>query len=242
MSQQINLYEERLRPRFQLVSARNVGVALVLALVTLTVLGVVTRSAAESAAAELARVQGEVVASQQRLAAEGKTLAEATVSPALQAELVAARAQLDNSKVVLALLDSRQSGNTAGFSEVMAGFSRQASSDLWLTAFSVSQGGKEIEIRGRLLDSSKLPGYVQRLASEPAFIGRRFDTLDVHNVDPSQPSPPSAEGGAAKPAAEGAGVKPASDGDATLALPRYVEFVLRSESTVVPTVAAGGKK
>ena len=237
MSQQINLYEERLRPRFQLLSARNLSVALALSLVVLVVLGVVTRSAAERVEAELGRAQGEVAAGQKKLADLGKSLADLTISPALQAQLDAAHAQLDSSKMVMAQLDSTQPGSNAGFSGIMAGFSRQASSDLWLTAFSVGNNGQEIEIRGRLLDASKLPGYVQRLASEPAFVGRRFDTLDVHSVDPSSPS---AEGGAAKPATEGGTAKPSAAGDATL--PGYVEFVLRSDSFVEMAPAAGGKK
>lgn len=230
MSQEINLYEERLRPRRQLVNARNLGVALVLVLVVLVVQGVAMRLAAERAEAELGRVQGEVVAGQKKLADLGKTLADLTVSAALQAELDSAHAQLDNSKMVMAQLDSAQPGNNAGFAGIMAGFSRQASSDLWLTAFTVSGNGQEIEIRGRLLDTSKLPDYVRRLAGEPAFVGRRFDTLDVRRVDPL---PPSADGDAAKPAAASA---------AALALPRYVEFVLRSDPPAEPAVATGGKK
>jgi hypothetical protein len=229
VSQQINLYEVRLRPRHELVSARNVGIALGLLLALLVALSVVTRAAAERSAIELSALQAEVSAAQQGLAALGKTLAERKVSRQLQAEIEGARAQLASRSAVMALLDSGQLGSGTGFSGLMSGFARQASGDLWLTAFSVGQGGQEIEIRGRLLDSSKLPAYVMRLGSEPAFSGRRFATLEMNSVDPA-PARPEA-GGAARAAAA-----------AWPALRGYVEFVLRSEMAAEAATPAGGRK
>jgi len=226
VSQQINLYEARLRPSCEVCTGRNAGIALALVLAAIVALGVLARAAAERTEAELKGLQAEVTAAQQTLAGVGKTQAERKVSAALQAEIAGVKAQLASRNAVMAQLDSGQLGNSTGFSEVMAGFSRQASSDLWLTGFSVGLGGREIEIRGRLLDSSKLPAYVLRLGDEPAFKGRRFATLDMHSVDPAD----------AKPAAAGA----VPEAALSPTLPRYVEFVLRSEMSAEP--AAGGKK
>jgi hypothetical protein len=72
--------------------------------------------------------------------------------------------------------------------------------------------GKEIEIRGRLLDPALLPTYINRLNDEPAFAGRRFSALDMKGVDPADDKhdDPSV---AAK----------------TKAPARYTEFALRTE-------------
>jgi MSHA biogenesis protein MshI len=230
VSGQINLYEARLHARNELLTGSRAAIVVGLALASIIALGVVSRTAAERSAAELGRLQAELSVAQQTHAALSKTLAERKVSRELLGEIERAKAQLASRSAVMALLDSGQVGNSSGFSGVMSGFSRQTSSDLWLTAFSVGLGGKEIEIRGRLLDSSKLPSYVVRLGSEPAFKGVRLATLEMHDVDPRTAKP---EAGAAAPAKPGA---------AQPALPRYVEFVLRSEMSADAAAPAGGKK
>ena len=229
MSQEINLYEERLRPNRDLLSGRRLGAALLTVFVLLAVFGVVTRLAADRSTAELVRLQDEVKAGQQKLAELGKTLAARKISASLKDEIENAKAQLASRQAVMALLDSGQLGNSTGFFGVMAGFSRLASNDLWLTAFSVGAGGQEVEIRGRLLDASRLPAYVQRLGSEPAFKGLRFATLDIHQPDAASDKAP-------------AGGAPSANDPADASTSRYVEFVLRSENAAEPSSPAGGKK
>ena len=223
MSQQINLYEARLRPRRDLLTGRRLGVALGLLLVLIVAAGALARVAAERSEAELRGVQAELTASQEKLAALTKTLSASKVSARLQAQINDARMPLAARQAVMTLLDSGQLGNREGFSAILSGFSRQTSNDLWLTGFSVSLGGQEIEIRGRSLDAAGLPVYIQRLAAESAFKGRRFSALDMRRVDPAQDKP-------------GEGAAPA----ASPTLPRHVEFVLRSAG--VAEAAAGGKK
>ena len=124
---------------------------------------------------------------------------------------------------VIDVLNSGALGNTTGFSEFMAGFARQTQPDLWLTGFAVTDGGEGIEIRGRLLDPAKLPVYMQRLRSEPVFAGRRFAALEMKGVDPVAPKDVAVN-------------SPASAGESLsvpeLKLPRFVEFVLRSEKMI----------
>jgi len=136
---------------------------------------------------------------------------------------------------VMALLESGKLGNTTGFSSFMTGFARQVQADLWLTGFRVTTGGDEIEIRGRLIDPTRLPAYVQRLSTEPVFQGRRFATLEMQGVDPDEPN-----------ADQSAAPKAGDKGSASLSegrLPRFVEFVLRSENIASEDVApAAGVK
>jgi hypothetical protein len=156
------------------------------------------------------------------LTALSKVVAQRQVSPALASELEIAKATLAVRSDVIAVLDSGKLGNTSGFSALMSGFARQSQSDLWLTGFLVTAGGAEIEIRGRLLDPSRLPAYVQRLRSEPVFQGRRFAALEMRGVDPDEQNtePP----GTAKVSAK---VVPSQS---VPSAPRFVEFVLRSEN------------
>lgn len=226
MSQQINLYEERLRPRREFESGRNIALSFVALLVLVVALAVWARGGADRASAALAAVQGEVKSAQGQMNLLSKKVSEHKVSPALQAELESARSLFAARSEVVEYLDSGQLGSNSGFAGLMVGFSRVAQNDLWLTGFAVRRGGQEIEIRGSLLDASKLPGYVQRLGAEPVFQGRRFAALEMRRVDPAETK---SEAGRSE---DGAG---AAAGGAR------VEFVLRSEP-VAEAIPAGGSK
>jgi Tfp pilus assembly protein PilN len=153
-----------------------------------------------------------------------QVVAQRKVSPELAAEVDNAKATIAARKEVIEVLDSGALGRTSGFSAFMTGFARLAQPDLWLTGFSIASGGDEIEIRGRMLDASRLPDYVQRLNSVPIFQGRRFAALEMQRVTPVELPESSA---AVAPTAEGQAVVEAQK------LPRqvpFVEFLLRSEN------------
>lgn len=232
MSQQINLYEARLRPRHLLLTGQRLAIALVAVLVLTGGLAFFVRSQADQVGAEVVRGQAEVKALQDKHDALVRQLAERKIPAALQIELDNARAMQGVRKEVVALLDSGKLGHTDGFSKVFYGFSRQATGDLWLSGFTVSLGGQEIEIRGKLLDAAKLPGYVQRLGLDPAFQGRRFAALTMDSVDPVE----------VKPGVVASVVPVTPVQTATPRLPRHVEFVLRSEHGGEPDKSVEGRK
>ena len=211
MSQQINLYEERLRPRHDLATTTNLGIAALALLVLMAALAVVAQTDANRKSQAAALIDKRVADRQASLTALSTNVAQGRVSPELSSELEIAKSMLAARKEVMSVLNSDKLGNTVGFSALMAGFARQAQNDVWLTGFSISAGGEEIEIRGRLLDSARLPAYVQFLRNEPVFQGRRFAALEMRGVDPD-------DGKAQSPS------------ESTRPLPRFVEFVLRSEN------------
>lgn len=219
MSQQINLYEVRLRPRRELATGRNLGVAAMILLAVVAGTAVWAGAMAGRKAEAASALQKQVGEQQQQLAALSRAIAEQRVSPALAAELDKARTTLAARAEVVEHLDSGRHGSTAGFSDVFRGFARQAQPNLWLTGFVVARGGEDIEIRGRALDASLLPTYVQRLGDEPAFRGRRFsgmEMLDKEQIDERVET-------AGKAAEATAPAQPA------VRPPRFVEFVLRSD-------------
>lgn len=240
MSQQINLYEPRLRPRHDLATGRNLGICTLLVLVLMTGLAVWAEREAAVKTQVAAGLQKQVAAEQEKLVALTKSLSMLQVSPALVAELDGAKAMLASRQEVLTVLDSGKLGNAKGFSTVMSGFARQTQADLWLTGFLVSAGGEEVEIRGRVLDPAKLPAYVQKLSSEPAFQGRRFAALEMRGVDPDEQKTDSAVAVNANRQNGKDAEKQAEKQAAATRLPRFVEFVLRSENAAVVEGATRG--
>ena len=230
MSQQINLYETRLRPHYELASGRNLGIATLFLLIALGAAGFWMWQEADKKSAEAAVLKSTEESQQQKFTELSKLLAERRVSGPLASELGQARATLALRKEVLDYLHSGQLGNTTGFSPVFLGFSRLAQNDLWLTGFTVTNGGSEISLRGRLFDQGKLPPYVQKLGQEPAFQGRRFATLEMLGVVPKDDKKKT-------------GVT-AAPGPVEASLPPFIEFVLHSESfdTSANAFSTGAKR
>lgn len=233
MSQQINLYEERLRPRRELATGRNLGVLSLIVLLVMAGLSLWMQFDARHKAAAAATVQQQLTVAQQKLTELNKAMAERKVSPALMNEIETAKSLLAQRQEITNLLESGRLGNTVGFSSLMTGFARQSTPDLWLTGFTISMGGEEIEIRGRVLDPVQLPAYVHGLSSEAVFQGRRFAALDVRDVDPNEAKPGTSL------VANGSG----TNAVAPAQLPRHSEFVLRSENAALQastaTIASG---
>ena len=222
MSQDINLYEVRLRPHREWLGARLLGQAAlaVVAVVAAAVLWAHFQSSSRVAVA--AELQAQVSERQAQVDARTKAVAEQKVSPDVVVALSDAREALAARTVAFNVLSSGRSLNTSGFSGIFKGFAQQAPENpkLWLTAFSVRRGGEAIEIRGRALDAAALPAYVQGLRRQPAFEGRRFAGLEISDRAFKENEIPGQM--AAKP------VGPA--GAPSVAEPGVVEFVLRSDA------------
>ena len=231
MSQQINLYEDRLRPVHELVTGKRTALAFVFILVLVLAGAGGAQFAARQQEQNLAAQRAALKDEQDKLAALSKALAERRLPAALQGELEQARAMLTARRDTLAVLDSGRLGGTAGFAPVFAGFAHLASQELWLTGFTLSHGGSDIEIRGRMLDAARLPPYVQRLSAEPVFQGRRFAALNMQRVE--------ADAAQAAPAPAGTG---ATSAQPAAAAPRFIDFVLRSERAGETPTAEGGRK
>ena len=229
MSQQINLYEARLRPRLELATGRNVGIAALVLLVAVAGWSLWERGEADRRSAAAEASLKEVVAAQEKMKALTQTMAERKVSPELANEVESAKSMVAAREDVIKVLDSGALGRTAGFSSFMVGFAQQARSDLWLTGFRIAAGGDEIEIHGRMLDPARLRVYVQRLTAVPVFQGRSFAGLGMRRVRPGQVS---AAPTAAASGGRGGGQQIADGDQAQQQRPfvAFVEFLLRSES------------
>lgn len=103
-----------------------------------------------------------------------------------------------------------RSDDDAPYSDYFEALAHQAHGSLWITGFSVSADGRQLELRGQALDVAVLPDYLSRLNAEPLFKGRRFDHLSLGRTP-----------------AEGA------EGQA----PASTEFVLRTGGVVPPNDA-----
>lgn len=211
MSQQINLLLPDLRPRFDwlalpvVAGASMAGLLLVVGLASFGSLRINALKDNENALhTQLAALQQQVQSLGQRL---GARQGDAT----LDKQLADARLAVAQRQEVLSIVAQGDLPSSHAYSGMLQGFSRQVVDGAWLTGFGFAQ--KNIEIRGRLTDPALLPVYIGRLNAEPAFAGRRFAALDMKGVDP----------------AEDKREETAVPARSKATLPRYTEFVLRTE-------------
>jgi len=85
---------------------------------------------------------------------------------------------LDQQRLIDVLRD-QPLGSTDGFSASLAALGRQHTPLLWLTNLTINGATRAIELGGRSLRAELVPEYLQRLGSETALTGQRFDRLDI---------------------------------------------------------------
>jgi Fimbrial assembly protein (PilN) len=107
---------------------------------------------------------------------------ERTSNPLLQAELTDLQRKLKQMDTLAAALDDGVLGNTAGLSAYLTGLARQHLAGTSLTRIEIIEGGSTIGVHGQASSPELVPAYVQRLASEPAFAGKRFSNFELKQV------------------------------------------------------------
>lgn len=217
MTQQINLFNPVLRTKRDLLTARNAAVACAIVLVALASFVIFAAQRADQLASEARDIEARLKNDQSQFAALSKQLAELKPDARLAKDLAQAEQMLAVRKEIIGTLQSGAIGKTEGFSECMRAFARQSVNGLWLTGFTISAGGSEMEIRGRTVSPESVPAYIRRLNGEKALNGRSFAALDMSSPAGDPAARPTVPDAAARAAADPA--KPA---------PRFIEFSLMS--------------
>lgn len=211
MSQQINLFNPVFLKKKKYFSALTMAQGLGLILLGSIAVLVYARL-------QLATLQTETVASANQLKQTKAQLAKVSAeyapkqkSKTLDDEIARLEAEVKSQQQAFDIVQKGGVGNTRGYSDYMRAFSRQIVNGLWLTGFSISGAGNNIELRGRASQPQLVPSYISRLKQEHVMQGKAFDTLAMEVPD--------------------ANAENKNDGTATnkqRALAGYIEFALRS--------------
>jgi len=103
----------------------------------------------------------------------------------LAAEVARLEGDLRGRRATLEIVKGGEHGNTEGFSRYFAAFGRHAMRGVWLTGFSVGDGGNDLRIRGRVLHADLLPAYLKALNDEDVMRGRLVTELKLLARDES---------------------------------------------------------
>lgn len=188
-AQQINLYNPALRRQRVWLTLGNVLVLAGLFGLGLVGTGIVLHRQAAARQETVQTLETRLVAARAETFQLSAQLAGSASGEAATRELADLRRQVSMRSEVLAALqggagiDAVRGQSTVGFADYLRGLARQTVSGLWLTGFSVAQGGGGMEVRGRMLAVDRLPEYIKRLNSEVTFKGRQFVSLNISRSD-----------------------------------------------------------
>lgn len=184
MKQQINLFNPAFQPQKQVLSARMMGISLGVLLAGVVGLAIVERNQTAQLQQQADVGARQLEASQARLAAATAEFPPRRKDPTIDAQLVEAERQLASLRHISGVVARGELGDTSGFAGYFKALARQSVQGLWLTGVSVAGGGAQIGIKGRSVDPATVPGYLNRLTSEPLMQGKSFASLQIGQAAP----------------------------------------------------------
>lgn len=183
MRQQINLYQDVLIKRREILCARQAAIVLMAVLLVLVVLGVYGFYQGATLIPERDRLDQEVRHMQQQIAELGRQYPPREISPALQQEVAGRERLLRDLHLTLDTLLPREQGRNAEIISALEGLAGRSHQGLWLNRIHLLRQGREIELRGRALNPDGVPMYLQWLVDEDIFPGISFAHLRMTRLD-----------------------------------------------------------
>lgn len=177
MSQQINLFNPVYLKQKKVFSSMAMAQALGVLLFGSLAMVAYGKHHVNALEKEAQMVNAQLVQKQARQAMVNAEFAPRPPSKELEAGIAEAGAQLRSLQLVSGVLERGELGNTTGFSGYYKALARQNMHGLWLTGVSVA--GTDIGIRGRAMEGSMVPGYINRLTREPVMQGKSFASLEI---------------------------------------------------------------
>jgi len=167
--QQINLYQAQFKPKQVILPPSQL---LLIILLVITILAVISLYASKENSVLHALIEKQQQQTMQQIDV-------VTDTPLLDAELKKLQQQNQDKDSLLTYLTSHDFGNQLGFSESLKNLSQQRINNVWLTAFSFSDGGQAIKLEGKALQSSQIPLYIDNLARAKHFQGKQFSVFQL---------------------------------------------------------------
>ena len=179
MSQQVNLFNpcfSRQRKSFSAQAmAQGLGIVLLCVVLFYVYAQYQVKKMEQLAMATAHRLNVE----QSHLVGATAEFSPKTKSKKLEEEISQLEVQARNRQKILAILQSGELSNTAGFSAYFKSFSRQVIDGLWLTGFTIHGAGQQMTINGRATNPELVPAYIKRLNQEQPMQGKSFSAMEI---------------------------------------------------------------
>ena len=179
MNQQVNLYHPIFRKEEKKFSAATMLQA---GLIVLTGVALMYGYAAWRTIALRAQQQeinAQYVAALARLNDVSAKLPMRRAGPRLEQEVRDLERRVEAIEVIRKVARRDLFKGSAGYSDTLLALARQSTPGLWITGLTLSSGGDSVVLAGRTQSPELVPGYLQRLASEPTLAGQQFEIFQM---------------------------------------------------------------
>jgi Tfp pilus assembly protein PilN len=177
--QQVNLYQTQFKPKKIILPAKHMLFIALLPILIFVITSIYFSSKQQLFETLLNTKQQQLQLDQQHLSVLKQRLNSYKEDPKLVAELNSTRKQLQKTQTLLNHLASQESGNQHGFSAMLTALSKQHIDDLWLTQFSLLNGGQFIALQGTAYKPQLIPEYIDNLAKSEQFQGKNFSVFQL---------------------------------------------------------------
>lgn len=182
MNQQINLYLPEFRKEKDRLTFVNMAVVVGGLVAILVFVSGIEYFGRWRLATEVAQRQAELEEARVRTNDLVDTYGETGEDQQLVEEVRQLDENLQGKRALLAFLDGRDMGNTAGFSEYLADLSRYHVDGLRLTSIDLRSGGDSVLLSGEVSRAEFVPLYLQNLRNGESYDGMTFETVRIAEV------------------------------------------------------------
>lgn len=179
MIQQINLYQEVLKPRKVVLPFASIVLVSGIILLGMVAMVVFSGQRVERLADELARLELQRDGAQQRLVELQQKNQPRKPSKLLQQKITGLEADVSAQRRVLDQVVPMFKQQQQGFSAHLAGLARQHVSGTWYDNVTVAKSGRELVLVGAASKAELVPALVSRLSAEQVFSGAGFEVLNM---------------------------------------------------------------
>ena len=179
MNQQINLFQPIFRKERKVLSFEaliQISGIMIVALAALYGYGSWNNIGLAKEISGLKKQHDERITMLERVSREA---ASRTNNAEVEKEIQRLEAELAAERYIVSLLGEGQLSKGLGFSEYLEIFSRRVVQGMWISKFTVFDGGQHMLIKGGTLSADLLPQFLQGLSHEPSLTGMEFTVLQM---------------------------------------------------------------
>ena len=181
IEQKINLFQDRFRPKRQYLTAAQIAL-----LVVIAILGMVGYSINLNTEMDQATSVSLALRQQQQSVAQDLAVAKATLAKLLadsdfDTQISAVSREIRARKEVIDFVNENRFGSNQGFSRYLVSLSNLHMENVWLNEIKLS--GNYVRIQGSSLSEELVPGYFDQFSKESVFAGNRFDVFRLQRDD-----------------------------------------------------------
>lgn len=176
--QQVNLYLAEFRPKLDLLSAKYMGLLMLIIILGMVVSQVRLVKKNSLLAVEVAAVNEDVKLLETKLT-KLKNLPKASDRNKMEESLALVQAAIHNREYAQKVIQSKNLGNDKGFSPALTAIASLSLQDVVLTEFVLRAGGRQVELRGISKKSTAIPQYLHKLQADSAFATSEFGVLQI---------------------------------------------------------------